>query len=86
MRLVVRVVSGSVVLALSLVLLAAAAAAPKATTISVTITDKAIQLSSKTATVGSVTFAVENTGAARHNFSIAGRHTAALKLASSGWE
>jgi molybdate transport system substrate-binding protein len=79
MRLVVRVVSASVVLALSLVLLAAAAAAPKATTINVTITDKAIQLSSKTATVGSVTFAVKNTGAARHNFSIAGKHTAALK-------
>jgi molybdate transport system substrate-binding protein len=79
MRLVVRVVSGSVVLALSLVLLAAATAAPKATTINVTITDKAIKLSSKTATVGSVTFAVKNTGAARHNFSIAGKHTATLK-------
>ena len=60
-------------MALSLVLLAAATAAPKATTINVTITDKAIKLSSKTATVGSVTFAVKNTGKAQHNFSIAGK-------------
>ena len=49
MRLVARVVAGSVVLALSLLLLAAASAAPKATTVNVTITDKAIKLSKKTA-------------------------------------
>ena len=53
MRFVARVVAGSLVVALSLLLLAAASAAPKATTtINVTITDKAIKLSKKTATVG----------------------------------
>ena len=80
MRFVARVVAGSVVVALSLVLLAAAATATtKATTINVTITDKAIKLSKKTAPVGAVTFAVKNTGAKQHNFRIAGKATPMLK-------
>ena len=79
MRLVARVVTGSAVLALSLFVLAAAAAAPRATTVKVTITDKAIKLSGKSATVGTVTFAVKNTGKARHNFAIAGKHTPTLR-------
>jgi molybdate transport system substrate-binding protein len=79
MRFVARVVAGSVVVASSLVLLVAASAAPKATTINVTITDKAIKLSKKTAQVGAVTFAVKNTGKAQHNFRIAGKATPALK-------
>jgi molybdate transport system substrate-binding protein len=79
MRLVARVVAGSALLALALFLLAAASATPKATTVNVTITDKAIKLSKKTANVGDVTFAVKNAGKARHNFRIAGKQTATLK-------
>ena len=60
-------------------LLAAATAAPKATTINVTITDKAITLSKKTAPVGAVTFSVKNNGKAQHNFRIAGKSTPVLK-------
>ena len=49
------------------------------TAINVTITDKAITLSKKSAPVGDVTFAVKNTGKAQHNFQIAGKTTRALK-------
>jgi molybdate transport system substrate-binding protein len=79
MRLVARVVVSTAVIAGSLLLLVAASAAPRATTINVTITDKAIRLSQKAATVGSVTFAVKNSGKAIHNFRIAGKQTANLK-------
>src|SRR4029078_7485273 len=81
MRFLARFVAGSLVVVLSLVALAAASAAPKAaTTIKVTLTDKAIKLSKKTASVGDVvTFAVKNTGRAQHNFSISGKKTANLK-------
>jgi molybdate transport system substrate-binding protein len=81
MRFLARFVAGSLVVALSLVALAAASAAPRAaTTINVTLTDRAIKLSKKTAAAGDVVrFAVRNTGKARHNFSIAGRKTANLK-------
>src|SRR5262245_16363462 len=77
MRHFARVVAGLGVVALSLCVLAAASAAQKATTtVNVTITDKAIKLSKKTATAGDVvTFAVKNSGKARHNFAIAGKHT-----------
>src|SRR5262245_53037498 len=79
MRLLTRVVAVSVVAVLSLGVIAAASAAPRATTINVTITDKAIKLSKKTETVGAVSFAVKNTGKAAHNFRIAGKQTATLK-------
>src|SRR5262245_64476835 len=80
MRHFARVVAGLGVVALSLCVMAAASAAPKATTtVNVTITDKAIKLSKKTATAGDVvTFAVKNSGKARHNFAIAGKHTPTL--------
>src|SRR5262245_1595342 len=81
MRFLARFVAGSLVVVLSLLLLAAATAAPKAaTTVNVTLTDKAIKLSKKTATAGDVvTFAVKNTGKSQHNFSIAGKKTANLR-------
>src|SRR5262245_24883320 len=80
MRFFTKAVAGSLVAVLSLCLLGAAAAAPKATTtINVTITDKAIKLSKKTASAGDVvTFAVKNSGKVRHNFAIAGKHTPTL--------
>jgi molybdate transport system substrate-binding protein len=60
--------------------LAAASAGLKATApINVTITDKAIKLSKKTAPVGAVTFVVKNTGKATHNFRIAGKTTRTLR-------
>jgi len=83
MRFTARVVAGSVVVALSLALLAAATATPRATTINVTLTDKAIKLSKKTAPVGAVTFAVRNTGKAKHSFRIAGKSTRVLKANAS---
>src|SRR4051812_18260938 len=81
MRFLARIVAGSLVVVLSLLSLAAATAAPNAaTTVNITITDTAIKLSKKTATVGdAVTFAVKNTGRATHNFSIGGKKTANLK-------
>ena len=80
MRFFTRAVAGSLVAVLSLCLLGAASAAPKAaTTVNVTITDKAIKLSPKSVTVGDVAFAVKNAGTARHNFSIGGKKTADLK-------
>jgi molybdate transport system substrate-binding protein len=79
MQSLARVVAGAAVLGASAFLLAAATAAPKATPINVTITDKAIKLSQKTAAVGEVRFTVKNTGKARHNFRIAGKTTRLLR-------
>jgi molybdate transport system substrate-binding protein len=74
-----RLVAGSAVLALSLLLLPAAGGSTGATAVKVTIADKAIKLSKKTAPVGAVTFSVRNAGRATHNFTIAGKRTRNLK-------
>jgi molybdate transport system substrate-binding protein len=83
MRIVARIVAGLIVLAASFLLLAAASGAPRAKTIKVTITDSALRLSAKTATVGTVTFAVKNAGKAKHDFRIAGKKTPVLRPAQS---
>ncbi len=60
-----------------------APAAARDSTVTVTASDYAFKLSTKTAAVGKVTFSVKNSGKHDHSFQIAGKKTAVLKPGKS---
>src|SRR5262245_37743695 len=74
---------GAVAAAVPLLLTPFVSARPSAVTIRATLTDSAIRLSAKTAAVGTVTFAVKNTGKQRHDFKIGSKKTPVLKSGTS---
>ncbi len=69
---------GAVAAAVPLLLTPFVSAQSSATTINVTITDSAIKLSKKSANAGDFTFAVKNTGKAKHDFKIGSKKTPVL--------